>query len=130
MFRHKSVIVSFTFLLHMLRISSCFFLFRALLTFSFSPSQHVSGSAYKIISERAYHHGTMLISTRLDHLGNMLRPEEVLLLFIRKTDFLSFPAYRIFDPLGLNYTRITLDCSSLMTGKENPLNFSFWKSVY
>jgi len=36
----------------------------------------VSGSAYKIVSQRAYHHGTMLISTRLDVLGNMLRPEE------------------------------------------------------
>jgi len=50
-----------------------FVLFRALLTFS---SKHVSGSAYKIVSKRAYHHGTMLISTKLDHLGNMLRPEE------------------------------------------------------
>jgi len=36
----------------------------------------VSGSAYKIVSKRAYHHGTMLISSRLDHLGNVLRPEE------------------------------------------------------
>jgi len=50
-----------------------FILFCVLLIFS---SQHVSGSAYKIVSQRAYHHGTMLISTRLDHLGDMLRPEE------------------------------------------------------
>ncbi|KIJ20444.1 hypothetical protein PAXINDRAFT_160997 [Paxillus involutus ATCC 200175] len=34
---------------------------------------HVSGSAYKIVSNRAYHHGTMLISTRLDTLGDLLR---------------------------------------------------------
>ncbi|GJE84883.1 lipoyltransferase and lipoate-protein ligase [Phanerochaete sordida] len=35
--------------------------------------EKVSGSAYKIINNRAYHHGTMLISTRLDTLGNVLR---------------------------------------------------------
>ena len=34
---------------------------------------HVSGSAYKIVKDRAYHHGTMLISTRLDTLGELLR---------------------------------------------------------
>lgn len=33
----------------------------------------VSGSAYKIVNKRAYHHGTMLISTRLDTLGDLLR---------------------------------------------------------
>lgn len=33
----------------------------------------VSGSAYKIINNRAYHHGTMLIATRLDTLGDVLR---------------------------------------------------------
>jgi len=33
----------------------------------------VSGSAYKIVNNRAYHHGTMLISTRLDLLGDLLR---------------------------------------------------------
>lgn len=38
---------------------------------------YVSGSAYKIISQRAYHHGTMLISTELETLGNVLRPEKV-----------------------------------------------------
>jgi len=32
----------------------------------------VSGSAYKIVNQRAYHHGTMLISTRLDTLGDLL----------------------------------------------------------
>ncbi|CAK5280025.1 unnamed protein product [Mycena citricolor] len=35
----------------------------------------VSGSAYKITTGRAYHHGTMLISTRLDTLGDLLRVE-------------------------------------------------------
>jgi len=33
----------------------------------------VSGSAYKIVNKRAYHHGTMLISTQLDTLGDLLR---------------------------------------------------------
>ncbi|KIP07731.1 hypothetical protein PHLGIDRAFT_410732 [Phlebiopsis gigantea 11061_1 CR5-6] len=33
----------------------------------------ISGSAYKIVNNRAYHHGTMLISTRLDTLGDLLR---------------------------------------------------------
>ncbi|KIK64683.1 hypothetical protein GYMLUDRAFT_39668 [Collybiopsis luxurians FD-317 M1] len=36
--------------------------------------EKVSGSAYKIVNKRAYHHGTMLISTRLDTLGEVLRP--------------------------------------------------------
>uniref|UniRef100_D8PNI2 Putative lipoate-protein ligase A n=1 Tax=Schizophyllum commune (strain H4-8 / FGSC 9210) TaxID=578458 RepID=D8PNI2_SCHCM len=34
---------------------------------------YVSGSAYKIVSSRAYHHGTMLISTQLQTLGSLLR---------------------------------------------------------
>ncbi|KAI6127457.1 hypothetical protein EDD16DRAFT_1553093, partial [Pisolithus croceorrhizus] len=36
----------------------------------------VSGAAYKIVSGRAYHHGTMLISTRLDTLGDLLRVDK------------------------------------------------------
>ncbi|KAG0703915.1 hypothetical protein DFH29DRAFT_914674 [Suillus ampliporus] len=35
--------------------------------------EKASGSAYKIVSGRAYHHGTMLISTRLETLGDLLR---------------------------------------------------------
>ncbi|KAJ7628096.1 Lipoyltransferase and lipoate-protein ligase [Mycena rosella] len=35
----------------------------------------VSGSAYKIVSARAYHHGTMLIATQLDTLGDLLHTE-------------------------------------------------------
>ncbi|KAJ7682155.1 Lipoyltransferase and lipoate-protein ligase [Mycena polygramma] len=38
--------------------------------------RHVSGSAYKIVSARAYHHGTMLISTDLDALGDLLRVDK------------------------------------------------------
>ncbi|KAJ7739847.1 Lipoyltransferase and lipoate-protein ligase [Mycena metata] len=37
--------------------------------------RHVSGSAYKIVNTRAYHHGTMLIATQLDALGDLLRAE-------------------------------------------------------
>ena len=48
---------------------------------TYFPSQHVSGSAYRITNKRAYHHGTMLISTRLDHLGTVLRPETVPIAF-------------------------------------------------
>lgn len=33
----------------------------------------ISGSAYKIVKNRAYHHGTMLISTQLETLGELLR---------------------------------------------------------
>ncbi|CAE6411295.1 unnamed protein product [Rhizoctonia solani] len=36
-------------------------------------TRYVSGSAYKIINKRAYHHGTMLINAQLDRLGNLLR---------------------------------------------------------
>lgn len=38
------------------------------------PERKISGSAYKIISSRAYHHGTMLLSSNLSHLGSALRP--------------------------------------------------------
>lgn len=38
---------------------------------------HVSGSAYKIANNRAYHHGTMLISTQLDTLGDLLHTNKV-----------------------------------------------------
>ncbi|KAI9574432.1 hypothetical protein HD554DRAFT_35481 [Boletus coccyginus] len=38
--------------------------------------EKVSGSAYKIVNNRAYHHGTMLISTRLDTLGDLLRTDK------------------------------------------------------
>ncbi|KAG7097479.1 hypothetical protein E1B28_004821 [Marasmius oreades] len=38
--------------------------------------EKVSGSAYKIVNKRAYHHGTMLISTRLDTLGDLLRTQK------------------------------------------------------
>ena len=59
---------------------------------SFSPSQHISGSAYKIVNKRAYHHGTMLISTRLDHLGDVLRPEKVCFFYhLRGPDFFAKP---------------------------------------
>ena len=37
----------------------------------------VSGSAYKIIQHRAYHHGTMLISSSVDELGKALRSSSV-----------------------------------------------------
>ncbi|RKP24696.1 hypothetical protein SYNPS1DRAFT_5036, partial [Syncephalis pseudoplumigaleata] len=37
---------------------------------------YVSGSAFKLISQRAYHHGTMLIDTDLDGLGYFLRTDK------------------------------------------------------
>ncbi len=37
----------------------------------------VSGSAYKLINEKAYHHGTMLIDSDLSALGKYLKPVEV-----------------------------------------------------
>lgn len=39
-----------------------------------SEERKVSGSAYKITSSRAYHHGTMLLSSNLADLGSALRP--------------------------------------------------------
>ena len=38
---------------------------------------HVSGSAYKIVNSRAYHHGTMLISAQLHKLGDVLKNTKV-----------------------------------------------------
>lgn len=40
-------------------------------------ASYVSGSAYKIVNNRAYHHGTMLISTELDTLGDLLHTNKV-----------------------------------------------------
>ncbi|KAH9449267.1 hypothetical protein Pst134EA_019167 [Puccinia striiformis f. sp. tritici] len=37
-------------------------------------NQKVSGSAFRITSKRAYHHGTMLIDSNLDNLRGALRP--------------------------------------------------------
>ncbi|THH30343.1 hypothetical protein EUX98_g3852 [Antrodiella citrinella] len=37
--------------------------------------EKVSGSAYKIVNNRAYHHGTMLISSDLGSLGRLLKVE-------------------------------------------------------
>ncbi|VDC02518.1 unnamed protein product [Peniophora sp. CBMAI 1063] len=36
-------------------------------------ASYVSGSAYKIVNNRAYHHGTMLLETELGNLGDALR---------------------------------------------------------
>src|SRR5271170_7513195 len=38
----------------------------------FGRDKHVSGSAYKIINARVYHHGTMLIDSRIDQLRDVL----------------------------------------------------------
>lgn len=38
--------------------------------------EKVSGSAYKIVNNRAYHHGTMLISSNLETLGDLLATDK------------------------------------------------------
>lgn len=43
---------------------------------------HVSGSAFKLTSNRAYHHGTMLIDANLAALRGLLRSDKVPRLFI------------------------------------------------
>ena len=43
----------------------------------FGSGPHVSGSAYKIVNNRAYHHGTMLISSQLETLGKLLHSNKV-----------------------------------------------------
>ncbi|EIN10496.1 Lipoyltransferase and lipoate-protein ligase [Punctularia strigosozonata HHB-11173 SS5] len=49
------------------------------------PFMHVSGSAYKIVNNRAYHHGTMLLTTRLDTLGDLLRSNKMFMLGFQET---------------------------------------------
>lgn len=41
---------------------------------AFQGERKISGSAYKITSARAYHHGTMLLTSNLGNLGSALRP--------------------------------------------------------
>ncbi|KAF8180170.1 hypothetical protein BJ912DRAFT_907302 [Pholiota molesta] len=36
---------------------------------------YVSGSAYKLVNKRGYHHGTMLLTTKLDALGDFLHTQ-------------------------------------------------------
>jgi lipoate-protein ligase A len=41
------------------------------------PLSYVSGSAYKIVKDRAYHHGTMLISSDLTLIRDLLNNDKV-----------------------------------------------------
>jgi lipoate-protein ligase A len=38
---------------------------------------HISGSAFKLVNKRAYHHGTMLLNARLQDLKGVLNNEKV-----------------------------------------------------
>lgn len=53
-------------------MSSVLFHRKRNLTINYWLFKHVSGSAYKIINARAYHHGTMLIDSRIDQLRDVL----------------------------------------------------------
>lgn len=44
----------------------------------------VSGSAYKLVNARAYHHGTMLIDSDLKALGRYLKPPPVTIVLCAK----------------------------------------------
>lgn len=43
--------------------------------------QKVSGSAFKLVNNRAYHHGTMLIDSQLDLLRQVLNVQKVRVVF-------------------------------------------------
>ena len=47
----------------------------------------VSGSAYKIANNSAYHHGTMLIDTNLARLQQFLLPLQVALVYLGCSDW-------------------------------------------
>jgi lipoate---protein ligase len=44
--------------------------------------KYVSGSAYKIVSARAYHHGTMLVTAALEGVGAYLRVDKVIFTYL------------------------------------------------
>jgi lipoate-protein ligase A len=53
----------------------------------------ISGSAYKVVSDRAYHHGTMLIDSDLKGLGMFLKAPKVSpsnLIYIHERHYLTF----------------------------------------
>ena len=62
--------------LHMLRNSSFLSFFAVTSLLIYSLLQHIFRSAYKIVFKRAIHHRTMLISSRLDHLGGVWNLEQ------------------------------------------------------
>lgn len=59
---------------------------------------YVSGSAYKIVNKRAYHHGTMLISSELGTLGKLLHSNKV-------PNLISLGFGATTDRWGKNYSR-------------------------
>ena len=85
---------------------------------------HVSGSAYKIAKDRAYHHGTMLISSQLSTLGDVLHVSKVRFTYYHYTlAYISdcrrwcIGIYdntrRCIDPLaGKEFARIQSSCNS------------------
>lgn len=48
-------------------------------------NEKISGSAYKLVNNRAYHHGTMLIDTDLKILNTFLNPKKVNIFNLERT---------------------------------------------
>ena len=78
---------------------------------------HISGSAYKIVSNRAYHHGTMLISTRLDMLGDLLRVDKVqCLTFVDALHYSSYTYMLAYDAVAPKVSRLFARLSVILLG--------------
>ena len=111
---------------------SVFFLFDTAYLFV-SPSQYISGSAYKIVNKRAYHHGTMLISTRHWPPWRCVAPRKgIFFCHLRRPDFFAKPCLSWINMHPTPNTQHQgLIFVSLMIGKDhskNPLNFFVYPS--
>lgn len=57
----------------------------------------ISGSAFKILTHRAYHHGTMLLSSNLSALGSSLRNEKSSAMLTKGVDSVRSPVVNLCD---------------------------------
>lgn len=77
-------------------------------------SAKVSGSAYKLTRDRAYHHGTLLLSTDLQKIGTLLKSPVAVL----KDDTFKFGGVSSFPSPVANIPNLSFDLALELISKE------------